>query len=330
MGAPLTTASSLLTAPMRRDCPAASTTAATGGGRRAAGGATCRVFLSPPTPRAAMRRESTGIPAASRSSRRSKLLRRAERALPGATRIGRSPHRASRVRCPGSTGMPSLVISPPAPSMPRGTQSRRSTVAEAPIIRRRSMPPLRRRKTASVIAASWCSQHSSATSEPPSDSTRALVTAWVLSRIAARVPRSRVWMRPALRALNAVNRHRGRQVPAQIHHLLLAKHEGHRLERRHHLAPLHPRQRHQRGERQAFPAGVERLHPGLVDLDKPRPIGEEPDPAVAGSGTADPASCQPRRDGGRGRVLVEVTLTPAAPPSPGRCRHGAAPARRRA
>ena len=74
----------------------------------------------------------TGTSAASRSSTQSKPLSLGERQQPGRPSAGRPRSSASSSRLPGSTGMPKRSTRPPAASMPAGSTSRRSVIADAP------------------------------------------------------------------------------------------------------------------------------------------------------------------------------------------------------
>ena len=76
----------------------------------------------------------TGRSASRRCSTQSKPLSLGERAQPGRPSTGTAPMCPTSIRLPGSTGMPKLVITPSAASIPAGMTSRRSTMAEAPAI----------------------------------------------------------------------------------------------------------------------------------------------------------------------------------------------------
>ena len=195
MGRPSIGASSLFAWPMRRDCPAASTSAATLPGCAGFASRGCgRVGISmsrPPTPMPMMSSRVTGMPAARRSSTQSKPFSLGERAQPGRPRTVRSPRCASSSRLPGSTGMPKCSTLPPAASIAAGSTSRRSVIAEAPAISRRS-PPLARMRSASA-AISWGSA-ASLISRPPAAAMRSAVMATVLSSTDSLVPGRRVWI----------------------------------------------------------------------------------------------------------------------------------------
>ena len=195
MGRPSIGASSLFAWPMRRDCPAASTSAATLPGCAGFASRGCgRVGISisrPPTPMPMMSCRVTGMPAARRPSTQSKPFSLGERAQPGRPRTVRSPRCASSSRLPGSTGMPKCSTVPPAASIAAGSTSRRSVIAEAPAISRRS-PPLARMRSASAVI-SWA-ERASLISRPPAAAMRSAVTATVLSSTDSLVPGRRVWI----------------------------------------------------------------------------------------------------------------------------------------
>ena len=77
----------------------------------------------------------TGSPAARRSSTMSKPLYLGDLAQPGRPSTGLPSSSPVSSRLPGSTGMPKWMTLPPACSMPAGTTSWRSTIAEAPATR---------------------------------------------------------------------------------------------------------------------------------------------------------------------------------------------------
>ncbi len=108
--------------------------------RRAAAGGWRSRPSSPPAPMRTISARPTGRPAASRSSTMSKPLYLGDLAQPGRPSTGLPSSSPVSSRLPGSTGMPKWMTSPPASSMPAGTTSWRSTIAEAPAIRKMSQP----------------------------------------------------------------------------------------------------------------------------------------------------------------------------------------------
>ncbi len=166
--------------PMRVERPAASTSTATRGACRGAGLVVAVVarlragWRSRPAgrrrPCARSRRGRPARPAARRSSTMSKPLYLGDLAQPGRPSTGLPSSSAVSSRLPGSTGMPKWMTSPPACSMPAGTTSWRSTIAEAPAIRKMSQPsPVRPCRAPRRSAfASWA-QRRSPTSALPSE-----------------------------------------------------------------------------------------------------------------------------------------------------------------
>ena len=150
-GSPLASASILFGPPIRVDRPAARTKTATRGaccGPSASEGSLSsrgcgRLAISasrPPAPMRTISARLTGSPAASRSSTMSKPLYLGDLAQPGRPSTGMPSSSAVNSRLPGSTGMPKCRTVPPASAMPSGTTSCRSTMADAPAIRKRSQP----------------------------------------------------------------------------------------------------------------------------------------------------------------------------------------------
>ena len=142
----------------------------------------------------------TSTPAKMRCSTQSKPLSLSERAQPGSPSTCDSPRRARSSRLPGSTGMPKWSMAPPASTTAAGTTSRRSTMADAPAIRMTSQPRLCSWPTASATSVRLWAQRTSAASEPSSRESRVATAPVVESRTLSRIPGSRVWIKPTVRA----------------------------------------------------------------------------------------------------------------------------------
>ena len=98
--------------------------------------------------------------------------------------------------------MPKWMTLPPASSMPAGTTSWRSTIAEAPAIRKMSQPSVLSSCRAPAMAWASCVTRRSPTSALPSEVSRLVVVPTALSRTLSRVPGSLVCTSPAFIALN--------------------------------------------------------------------------------------------------------------------------------
>src|SRR6266851_1238454 len=216
IGLPSISMRSLLTSPMRRDWPAARMSAAMRGRRGAAGAAEPasargrgRLGISarrPPAPIRMISSRVTAIPASRRCSTQSKPFSLGERAQPGRPSTGTPSSRPSRMRLPGSTGMPKCSIVPPHSLIAAGMTSRRSTIAEAPAIRiRPGFPAAASLIRAARLPTAWA-QRSSPISRLPSEARRDFVTSTVLSRMLSLSPGSRVWISVASVGISGATR----------------------------------------------------------------------------------------------------------------------------
>ena len=200
IGTPSTASSSLFSAPIRVDRPAASTSAATRGpsaaersaaGAPAGSSASCSspaaaasvsssgapaarigLRIKPPTPIRTICSRPTGSPASRRCNTQSRPFRRRERPQPGSRITGTSSMRPSTSMLPGSVGMPKCSTVPPAATSAAGAMSRRSLAIVAPDTSTRSHPAARAWRSIASIAPCSCAQRNTSASRAPITASR--------------------------------------------------------------------------------------------------------------------------------------------------------------
>ena len=164
-------------------------------------------LIKPPTPMLIISLLLIFKPASKRSNIQSTPFNAGDRAQPGRPMTGQfSLNCPSNNRFPGSTGMPRCVNWPPAFSIPVGITSRRSAVADAPMIKISLQSASCNSFKASAMAVSSCSQRRSSVNRLPRRDIRVSKVRRVLLRMLSRMPGNLVCIRPTSVGLNVAMR----------------------------------------------------------------------------------------------------------------------------